>query len=210
MSPLEFIIFFMLLTIVSSIFIVSFYEITRHYITIHPDGKETIDGYLLKRWSWYWEYVSKTGSSFYFGEPLEYKLKELKKMLPSIGDMFYVSQTAKSFWVLKDNEIITDDIVEKIEAVLMVRMKVGGHKNEFYLLLDYPIYLFPSWIRKPFSSCVRCMASFYGSIIWLLVNYMYSPFGWTNHKIFAFLFFWCIFVCVLTKTNELIYKKTYV
>lgn len=210
MEVLTFMILFMLLTIVSSFFIVSFYEITRHYIEVQPNGKERVEGYVLKWWSRYWEYVTHIDSVFYTGDTLESKLMELKKMLPNIGSKFTVSKIAGTFLVLNDEQTLSDDEKNKMESVLLVRVKEGGLPTEFYLISDYPVYLFPSIIRKPISSCVRCMASFYGLLIWFSFNYLYNPFGWTNHKIFAFILFMIIFVVLLAKINDFIYKKTYV
>lgn len=207
-NMIQFLIFFILITLVTSFAIVSFYEITRSYIVIQPDGKETIGGYLLKHWSWYWEYVTETKRIYYCNELLKHKLSELKRLLPEIGNKFNISDF-NEYWLIKQGEMISADEISKIKAILMCELDYNGTVKWMPFLRE-DIYLFPSWIRKPLSSCVRCMSSFFGSIIWLSVNYLYKPFWWTNHNIFAFIFFWIIFCITLAKSNEFIYKKTYV
>lgn len=211
MTLLEFIIFFMLLTLVSSFFIVSFYELTRHYIVIQPDGTEKRGGLFLSSWSWYFEYVLKVNKLYYSGEPLQYKITELKRLLPPIAAKFLFPTGEENSFVA-DAETITEEDKVKIEAVLMCKLSETKHgdKSFWFLYLEEPLYLFPAIIRKPLSACVRCMSSFFGLSIWCSLNYLYNPFSWTNHKIFAFILFMFIFVVSISKLNDFVYKKTYV
>lgn len=206
MNLLEFIIFFTLLIPISSFFIVSFYDITRHYIVIQPDGKEKIEGDLLKYWSVFWDKIKRIDKKYYSGGSLEYKLSELKRLLPPIGNKFEIVPEKTSLLLLSE-QTTTADEQERMKAVLTCTIEVNG--DYFFLYLEEPIYYIPDILRKPFNGCVRCMANPFGSAIWLSINYLYNPFSWTNHKIFAFFFFYMIFLITLVKVNSIIFKRTF-
>lgn len=200
----------MLLTIVSSIFIVAFYDLTRHYVIIQPDNNTKISGEIFRKWSMFWEKEKKDRKLFYSGDALHFKLSELRRLIPNIGNKFTrkgIIQKEEVAFYVKEGQNISDEEIKNIESVLFCKIMTNGHY--YFLYLEEPVYLFPAIIRKPMSACVRCMANPFGSSIWLSVNYLYNPFLWTNHKYFAFFFFWVLFLVVLSKINDYLYRKLY-
>ena len=107
--------------------------------------------------------------------------------------------------------MITGDDIARIEAVLMCKVIKKNHGNMYYwfFYIEEARYLFPSIIRKPFSECLKCMSSVFGTAIWVATNSLYNNFSWTDNKIWALFFYWFIFVVVLTVLNGIVHKKTY-
>lgn len=210
MGLLFFILSFILLTIVSSFFIISFYELTRHYVVIQPDGEEKKEGYILKWWSVWFEKVKRVNLLYYKGDSLKYKLSELNRAFPEIGNKI-LPQIFPDETSLTIKGEITDKEQSMILAALLCKIKINIHEGKSFLFLyiEEPVYYVPDLLRKPLSSCVVCMASVFGSIIWVSVNHLYDVFEWTNHKYFGFYFFWVIFIAVLSKLNKYLYSKMF-
>lgn len=209
MIPIEFIAFFILLTLVSSFFIVGFYNITRYYIEVQPDGKEVVKGYIGKWWSYCIEYVKRWDKKYYSGEALQHKLSELKKMLPDIGNKILLPATNETCFISDEGSIMTEE-KNKIEAVLSCNLEGKKHGTQVFsfLYIEDPVYLFPSWIRKPLSQCVVCMSSVFGSGIWLFVNLLYNPLTWASNYYLALFGFLFIFIVVLSLLNDIIQRKS--
>lgn len=86
MGILTFFITFTLLILLSSVFIVGFFQLTRHWKVTEPDGKITTEGDLLKFWSVYWEQVLIVKRVYYKDDSLEFKFNELNRLLPKVGE----------------------------------------------------------------------------------------------------------------------------
>ncbi len=198
---------FIMLLFISGIFIVHFHNLSRHYIIINPDNSTTTDGFILKYWSYFWEAVVGTKLVFYDGEALLQKYELLRTTLPKIAEKLDVSSHREYLYLtesgLKDG--LSDDDKTKTSAILQVL--ISESEGFYYFYIEENIYRFPEWVRNPVSQCTTCMASVFGSFIWLSVNYCHTLFYWTNHKYFAFLLFWFIFVVVLSGVNTYLNRK---
>lgn len=194
---------FLLLLPISSIFIVSWYVLTRHYIVVNPDNTEKVDGYLLKWWSWVFEAVKHTNKIYYSGDALKNKVDELMRIYPSIATKLIPYDTGIE--VISPSKSLSKDEINKVETVLQLSVL----QKEFFLFfyIEDPVYFIPDLIRKPLSGCVRCMASLYGGLIWCFVNYFTNLFSWTIHPHLGFFFFGFIFCVILSHLNSYIYSK---
>lgn len=195
-----------MLLLVSSICIVGFYNVTRHFTITQPNGENTIEGDILYGWSLFWEHIKRVDILYYSGESLEYKFFELQRLYPNIFNKLQLSENNKSLYA-KPSTILTADDIFQIELILRVVVEFK-EPDIYFLYTEEPIYSFPEWVRNPISQCPKCMASFFGSIIWIVVNYLnHNLFIWTNHKYLGFFLFWLIFVISLSYINNYIHKN---
>lgn len=214
MNPLEFIVFFMLLSLVSSIFTVSFHNVTRYYIEVQPDGKEIVKGYIGKYYSYFIEKIVRYEKRYYVFDTLFQKISELKKMLPAIGNKIcFPKELSNQPCFITNKGAITEEEIFKIETILSCKVETKSANSEdtqtlWFFYIEEPIYLFPSWIRKPLSQCVVCMSSVFGSGIWLFVNLLYNPLTWASNYYLALFGFLFIFIVVLSLLNDIIQRKS--
>src|SRR6185369_1018256 len=102
---------------------------------------------------------------------------------------------------------LTNEQVSRIESI--TGCQVGFNKTDIHLSLTYPVYRFPEWFRKPMISCVECMPSIYGSIIWWTFNLLQTGlWAWTDKILVAKLVFWVIYIISLSWINKYFYRKT--
>lgn len=199
---IQFLLAFSLLLPIASLFIVGWYNITRHFVIINPDNTESIDGYIFKHWSVFFDTVYGSKVSYYTDGALKNKLDTLRITYPRIADRIEIEGNAFFF---KDRQSVTAEVLYKIESALQVSIKEKD--GLYFLYVEELIYLIPDMIRNPFSACVKCMASIYGGAIWCAVNYFTDLFTWTIHGKTGFFFFGFLFCVILSQLNSYIYGK---
>lgn len=204
---IHFFITYLMLLLVSGIFISQFYHLSRHYKEVQPDNTVKVKGFLLKKWSMVWEYQKGAKKIYYSGEALIYKYKLLEEMFSQLAHKFHLSLENKSL-VLNKGETLLKLDKSNFEKLIDCQYEIND--DAYFLFIEEPIYLFPKWVRNPLSSCPICMSSVFGSFFWLSINYLnHNLFYWTNHKTVAFFLFWFIFIVVLSQLCAIIYRKTY-
>jgi len=204
MSFIQFLLSFIVLLLVSSFFIVSWYQITRHWIVIQPNGKEKVEGDLLKWWSYYIEKVKRVYMLYYIGEPLHHKFSELNRLLPNIGNKLTLDNDQH----FKIKVGLSEKELSDMSAVLSCKLQVGN--NNIILYQEEPIYYLPKWAIKPLSGCYKCMASVYGSLFyWGIFYFVQDAFIWSNSPILAKFIFFNVFLITLYGLNCVIGKKSF-
>lgn len=200
-----FILKFIGLLFISSLFIVAFYQLTRHYIITMPNNKERIDGEVLKWWSRFFEKTKRYKRVYYSSDALAYKFSEFQRLMPKVADKFEIDNFRRSIVLKKEQSVSAD---ERFRAETLLQCSFEYNNIAYFLYIEEPVFLFPTIIRKPFSECVRCMASPFGSAFWLLANYLDNTmFSWTDNKKLAFFSFWFIFIVLLSWINSFFYSK---
>lgn len=201
---IQFIITFSWLLILSSLFIISLFHLTRHWIIINPDNTKKIEGDILKFWSYIIEMKKGEKRIYYLGNALVKKWEMLKHLKPNIAIKFQISNEKYSLSLVGDtNQKEIDDL----ESVLSCSTK--WNDDNLFLYIDDPIYMLPKWIRFPLSQCSVCMASVYGSAIWWAFVYIQKDmFLWSNNIKYSYFYFWLIFIVVLSQINRIVYRKT--
>lgn len=203
MTFLEFIISISFLLVLNGFLINGWYRITRFHIVVQPNNTETVEGYLFKWWSYFWEGIKEERQLFYTAEPFANKWKEMERMLHQVAKKF----NYENLDYLVAQEEITSDDIDKIERVLKVQ--VSQTNNMFRLYIEEPVYYFPKWIRNPLSSCVICMSSIYGSLVfWGFVFLVDGAFNWATYKKIAIFAIYCFYLVVLSQISYLLAKKT--
>jgi hypothetical protein len=183
---------FLILLLISGIFIVAIYNLTRHYIEIQPDGTHKVKGFILKWWSYFIETETGVKTMIFTGEQRDFKIADLKYKLPNL------------FSKIKE---LTNEDIDKIERVLLCKIDYTG--NDLVFFIEEPIYLLPEWVRKPLSQCVTCMASFWGTLLWVGFNYVFAcPFFRGFHPCATFFLFYVVFIVVLSQITNILFKKT--
>lgn len=169
-----------------------------------PDGSIVYHGDIFKAWSMFWERTNGIKSWQYKGEQLKEKYKVLISANPKFKQRLTVSPEEFSLVVI--SEKISPEDREFIEDILQVRTR--SNDIAIFLYLDYPKYVFPSWVRKPFSNCPVCMASVFGSpAYWLFVHFQRDAFLWSSHPYQLQWVTWPIFCISLSFINLLWAKK---
>lgn len=203
---LHFLLTFIILLLVSSFFICAIHYLTRHTIEVQPDNKIKVRGYIGKQWSMFWEKQTGTKIIYYSGDSLKHKHNFLEKTFPSIAHKFHLSIEDKSF-VLNKTETLSKQEKDNFEKLIGCQYEINA--DAYFLFIEEPVYLFPEWVRNPLCSCVICMSSIYGSIIWITINNLsHNLFSWTNHKTLGFFLFWFVFIVLLSQINGIVYRKT--
>jgi len=180
MTALIFLTSYSLLLVLSSFCVSFWHQLTRHSKEMQPNGKIKIIGYLPRFWSWFWEYQIGIKKIYYKGEGE----KEILKLLPEKWNLMSLHE---------------------LEAEM--NCKIEKTETHIYFYITEPKYLFPEWVRNPISACPTCMASVYGSAIYLLFCYSVKDvFLWSEHPYTTFFLFWMIFIVILSFGNTFLTK----
>ena len=205
---LQFIQIFSWLLLAGSLFIVSFYNLSRHYIEVQPDGTEKVEGYILKWWSYFWENVPRgTSKVYYKGEALKEKLLLVQN---TIGDILPINDGDCSFNLMYNSTFHTNEEyrnhIKSLEKI--TNSKIDSNGTAYFMYIEEPIYRFHEWIRKPISQCYICMSSVFGSVIYFTFCSLYPKlYIWSEYPKFALILFWIVFIVLLTSVNKFLYKK---
>lgn len=171
---------------------------------------------IFKEWSLFWEQYRREKRIYYTGDQLLEKWEFLRKVRPDLHAKYLISPWQEEADRIKAglNKDMDDDELHMIKDVLACEVELVAEFNlkvkpYFRLYQNDPIYLFPSWIRKPFSECPTCMASVYGSIIyWFVVlNGPSGFFVWAVKENLAKFGFWVIFCLILACGNKYLEQK---
>lgn len=193
---------FVTLSVLGSLAIFGWHIVTRGEYTMTPVGGWRKTGMIFKHWSIFLEQYKKTKEVFFEYGGLREKHDLLKKIHPAIaGKLFYVHP----MW-LKQIDPLSDREIEMMKDALLCKFSKSG--DMIRLSVDQPIYIFPEWVQKPFSSCPTCMAGPYGTVLWLVfIELQRDAFAWTDHIIFAKIAFGMLFLLTLATVNTFISKK---
>jgi len=180
MTFLEFILSYSILLVLGSFLVYQWHYLTRHSLEVQPNGKVKRIGFIVSGWSAYWQKQIGIEKVYYEGDAEKALVEAIKPI-----------------WDINKIPEIEQQIGCKIEVT----------DDEIFFYLEEPIYRFPEWIRNPISECPTCMSSVYGSVIYFFYCLLIKDlFLWANYPIIGILFFWCIFVVVLSFLINLIVK----
>lgn len=196
---MQFFIYYLLLIISTSFFIIGVYIATRHWKEVQPDGRIETKGYVFKWWSEYWESISKVKKVYYSGDQLGEKLEELISHLPEFENRLNLNPEKMSL-------AITGEISKLDLYTIQKTLNVKAYLNEFhvFLYIEENEYTYPEWIRLPISGCYKCMASIWGSLVYFVFGRgMIIP-SELNLENFAF---WLFFIVILIPVNIIVYDK---
>ena len=199
---ITFFITLILATIVTSLFILGFYIATRHWKVTNADGTEQNEGYLLKKWSIYWEGIAENKKQFFKGD----NLKEKLAMLPNqYQQVLNINVDPSLMAVYTNTELSADNILE-IEQI--TGCKVLVQENFIFLYEEIPVYRYPTWVSNPLSGCPKCMSSVFGSLLyWIAVLRMPSSVWWDNTIFFDKIAVWLFFIVILIPITTYLHSK---
>ena len=72
-------------------------------------------------------------------------------------------------------------------------------------LTEAPVFHFPHWLRAPISQCIMCMASLYGTIIFLTTTLIFDQLK--SFSVIETIFIWIAYELCLTCANYIVHKK---
>ncbi len=193
---------FLVLLILGPIFITGWYIVTRGYYDIEPNGAFVKRGKILKDWSIFWEDIDHYKPMYFFGQQLEKKLEDIKRLCPSLKTRFSMNQGDASLLCPAPLSEEEETVVQK--AILSSLLIKG---NDVFVYIERPVYRFPEWVRMITSSCLPCMSSVYGSLFWW-VSYFVSVYLFKFDMNFAgWLVLWPFYVMSVAAINYFIDKK---
>lgn len=195
---LTFISTYLLLIFVGSFFCCGWYVITRSAEYIMPDGKKEYEEMIFGFWQRFFEKSLGYKKVHYRGEQLNEKLQTLYQYIPSFEKR--LKMNPEGYSLLLVGEDLTRDEKKKIEDLLNV---IVGYNGNIFIYNNFVIYRFPSWVRKPLSSCPPCMASIYGSVVYFVFSDVLNMFD--SFKIQVIL--WLPFCVAVALVNKIITEK---
>lgn len=182
------------------------YYITRGFWYKTPDDHWAISGKIFCFWSLFWEQYRSEKKVYFKGSELVRKYELLKTINPTLSDQISVNND-KTALVIKDG--FAKAVKEKRPYLEDVWGCVVWVDGPFIMLIaTQEVYLFPMWIRFPFSECPSCMSSVYGTAIYyFVVCQQRGLFSWSLKENLAKVGFWVIFCLILACLNTFIDKK---
>ena len=203
MNTLQFLLTFLVLTVISSGAIVGWFLSTRGEWTITPDGKWKKTGMIFKYWSLFFEQCRKTKTVYYAGAGLREKMELLGKVHPQIAAL--LEDKNDSVYLLSKDDLTAGQL-GLIKDCLLCGIEVVGKRIKFFA--QEPVYDFPEWVQKPLSSCPTCLAGPYGTAIWLVfLKLQRDAFAWTDSPILAKVAFGMFFLLCLATSNTFLQKR---
>jgi len=199
------------LLIFSAMVINGIYITTRGETVTAPDGTEMDRGemvfYFFNKW------LTKKKSSYFIpfkGDQLLELLFTIQKMFPSAPS---VTVDENKYFIVFRNageipakrlmdawQLWTKDYFKSKDIVIDIRTDTET-EIIFTLSEEYPVYKYSKYIRKPIVQCIKCMASFWGTILFWLANCMVWGFDvWQ-------LIIWIPFCFALSWVNVYLFNK---
>lgn len=200
---------YLAMMVIASILCCGWFIITRGELYIKADGSRAKYGMIFKEWSFFWERQSKSDRKVYFSNDEWYeKWKLLNKVRPDLAKKMRKYQLPEGDNRLGyTNATLTPEEVAMVEDALQCFLYPQGD-DRYRAWVVEPIYVFPSWVRKPISECPVCFGSVYGSMFyWFVVSQARDIFSWSLHENLAKLGFWGIFCVILSCSNRYIVQK---
>lgn len=211
MNLLQFILTFLILTIVSSGAIVGWFLCTRGSWEITPDGKWKKTGMIFKYWSLFFEQYRKTKKVYYIGKPLADKYTLVSKIRPDLIPGKYcidILEYDGYFGSPLNKYPIEEKDLNALKDLLLVEIEWDVENKRFRFYQDEPVFDWPEWIQKPLSSCPGCMAGPYGTAMWLVfLKLQRGAFNWTDSPLLAKICFYVVFLLTLSYLNTLLKQK---
>lgn len=197
-----FILLFGLKLILSAIFIVGVYLITRGEVYVHPDGYKEWKGKIFSFWSRFLQQHT-TKKVYYRGDEWYKKLNELLKFIfpekiIEILDTGIVIQRMSSIeYGLFKSFCASNDILFTIREY--------GSGSLISVYKEEKIFKVPFLISAPLGECITCMSSFWGSLCFWFWYFIGDEFLQSMPTISIVGL--CIFFCIsLSWLNEYIFN----
>lgn len=191
----EFLIGFILLLLVGSLFILGFHTITRGKYVVLPNGEKEKEVEIFGFWQLFWEDIIKYKRVYYKGEQLEFKLKVLEQLRPALIGKVELSDEGYS--LIFDSKLNYSQLRD-IEFSL--NSKIQYNEIAMFVYEEYPVYRFPEWLRK-MTNCFVCQAGWLGTTFyWVYVSF----FPFFDVSAFQKVLIWVVFCISLSFVNKII------
>lgn len=205
MNLSDFLAFYLLLLLLSTLIITGFYIITRGEKITLPNGKYRHRGKILKAWSLFWEQITDYNHIYYKGAELEKKFQYLLQCNADFCDKLFYDKKEDCYLQIRQTLSIVD--ISYIKDVLQCEAVMDVLGKSLLLYNEEPNYYFPEWLRFPLSQCPPCMASIGGTMVyWPVMLFAGNVFAWANYVPAAYIYFWIIFCFALSALNKLAYN----
>lgn len=209
MSLMNFILLFAFLVIGGSLSVTGWFFITRGWVEILPNGKPVKRGKLFNRWFFFWNRENGSPKKIYFeAQELYYLVGEMSGLFPDFNFENRGGTSIRIYGNYKDHQNILAQVSKKLDVQFS---SFGGSDGycEYAAFREYPVYVFPEWVRFPLACCSTCFASIYGSAFyWGAISLINENiFGWATSPVVACLFFWIVFCLTLAVINTALAKK---
>lgn len=200
---LAFLLCYLLLLIFGTLTVAGWFFITRGFTETLPDGTVIRKGKIFRAWYFFITQSSDTERRFYQGKQLRAISKEIKQLIEMTGSGHLLAVHEGAVSLQLTNPGILQIITDQLDVQFMP--KGDGY---YSIYKDYPVYLFPEWVRHPLAVCATCFASVYGSLWYFLAVYFVGDIFWLfKMPTLAILFFWITFVLQLAVTLTAVAKK---
>lgn len=180
---------YFLLILAASIITNGFFMITRGNYEIQPDGSRAKKGALLKGYYFFFFREWPTAKRhWYSGDELSELFDMIRANVPGNITMILnrAVQTANNSSFPKDMKVggsfqVDGEFINyfpKLRKSLGVKFKTERipHSENMNILVykEEPNYVFNYYIRTMLAGCITCFSSFYGMLIFILANLIFS------------------------------------
>lgn len=211
MTIIEFLLFFILLLIITAIAINGIFLASRPHEEVRPDGKVLRNGKVLQGWYYFWHKTKGAPEMVWFrgdeGITLLHQIKShyrnrIEKCLSyEVGHSTFIA--GEEF---KNN-------ASTLEAILDVKFEIKRYSNTSadYLVKayrEYPRYIFPEWVRDMMAACVTCHATVYGNVaFWVATGLVNNEYAWATNPTAALIASWVAFWLCLAYLNTWLFQR---
>lgn len=209
MTLIQFLIIYFLLVMLASLIICGFYIVTRGEWYVLPDGTFKKSGMIFKEWSLFWEQYRKERKIYYAPGEAAQKWIFLTKVREALAKEI-VWPGKDGYWRKMMDRNFTEDEITSLSDLLSCQFEKSPGMKCLRAYITEPVYVFPSWIRRPVSECPICMSSVYGSAFyWFVITLSKSQniFIWSSNSFWAKIGFWVFFCLILACVNKYIAQK---
>lgn len=167
MTLISFFIAYLLFLLASSILITAFYCITRGYTEILPDGTVNKYGKILKGYYFFW-FREKGKERYYYTDDELVTLTEqftryYRDSISWPGDPFQPGSIKSLICQASFTEAVPM-LRKKLEVGFEVT-PIDYNRVSVAVYQEYPLYVFPEWLRTVMAGCITCTPTVYGNIV---------------------------------------------
>lgn len=207
MTIVEFLIFFILFLLITSVAINGVFFASRPHEETRPDGKVLKNGKILQWWYYFWHTENGEPEKVYFQrEQLACLISEMsgyyKGEITPFGEVRFIVN--RNFLKQKTSlqnilDVCFDhEVHDETNGLILVRV----HRS-------YPRYLFPEWVRDMMAACVTCHATVYGNVaFWLVISLIKEDaYAWSHSPVAALIVSWIAFWLCLAYVNTWLFQR---
>lgn len=211
MTTLQFLTYFILLLVVAAVAINGLFLASRPHEETRPDGMVLKNGKILQGWYYFWHKEEEVPERVYFrDQQLECLIMQIKQyhkgaIEPYGKARFTVTEAFKDQILSLQNILdVCFHVNDELETTPVGNKVI--HVVRAYR--EYPVYVFPEWLRDMMAACITCHATVYGNIaFWLATWLVKDEYAWASNPAAALIVSWVAFWLCLAYLSTWLFQR---